>query len=473
MIVSDAPDQVTGLSRITRDLATLLAATPEFRVATLGTGGRGAQEFPWQQYQMGYGEFGELSLPYAWDNFSQGEQGIVFTIFDLSRLLWLTHPEYVQETWLKTWLLDARVNKLKMWSYLPIDSTGPHNKLTEMAKDVLMGIDRCLAYSPFGSDVIRNTIGAEEAAKRDLQWMPHGLNTRTFAPLHLYTNVTRLKTSEDETVHGLGVQPSVVRCVSDRHVGPSSDWTAIVDGRRVAICMECLKIMEVKEVMPNETATRRNTSIANVGEHRATEVTSADHVVRIGMVATNQARKDLGCACAVFAGLAERLKGNVKFWLHIDVLERAWNVQALIADFQLGEYVEITQPPVTDSWLAEQYRQCDVTILPSSEGFGFSWAESFACGVPCLHGDYAGGASLMRAFGLADYLIAPREWRLDGQYNCVRPVFSSNDWVERIMQILKQPPDPQWLSSRVEHLSYRQLGYVFRHWFKDGISYVK
>jgi len=183
MIVSDAPDNTTGLSRITRDLATLLAATPEFRVATLGTGGRGAREFPWQQYQMGYGEFGELSLPYAWDNFSQGEQGIVFTIFDLSRLLWLAHPEYVQDEWLRSWLLDARAHKLKMWAYIPIDSTGPHNKLTEMSRDVLLGIDRVLCYSPWAVDVVRNTIGPEEAQKRDLTFIPHGLNLRVFRPI--------------------------------------------------------------------------------------------------------------------------------------------------------------------------------------------------------------------------------------------------------------------------------------------------
>lgn len=183
MIVSDAPDNTTGLSRITRDLATLLAATPEFRVATLGTGGRGAQEFPWQQYQMGYGEFGELSLPYAWDNFSQGEQGIVFTIFDLSRLLWLAHPEYVQESWLREWLLDARANKFRFWAYLPIDSTGPHNKLTEMSRDVLLGIDRILVYSPFGEQVVRSTIGNEESDKRGLTWLPHGLGLKNFHPV--------------------------------------------------------------------------------------------------------------------------------------------------------------------------------------------------------------------------------------------------------------------------------------------------
>jgi len=201
--------------------------------------------------------------------------------------------------------------------------------------------------------------------------------------------------------------------------------------------------------------------------------TNQVNLIRIGCVMTNQNRKDWGAAAAICAGLVERLKGDVKCWWHVDTLTRSWSIEALIADFELGEYVEITQPPVDDKWLASQYQRCDLTILPSSEGFGYPIFESFACGVPCLHGDYAGGASLMRAFGLHDYLIAPREWRLDGQHNCVRPVFSPNDWVDKIMQVLKQPPDVQWLASRVEHLSYMKLGHVFRRWFKDGIVHVK
>jgi hypothetical protein len=78
----------------------------------------------------------------------------------------------------------------------------------------------------------------------------------------------------------------------------------------------------------------------------------------------------------------------------------------------------------------------------------------------------------MRAFGLADYLIEPREWRLEGQHNCVRPVFGPQDWVEAALNVLAGETDRQWLASRVEHLSYKKLGYVWRRWLKDGIAWL-
>lgn len=182
IILSDAPDQVTGLARITRDLANLLSSMPEFRVATLGYGGRGALELPWQQYQLYPQEFGEKSLPYAWDNFSRGEPGVVFTIQDLSRILWLARPEYAGEKELEKWIREARAIKFKLWSYVPIDATGPNNRLTFMSQAVLLGLDRILTYTPWALDVVRNAIGNQEAERRGATFLPHGINNAVFHP---------------------------------------------------------------------------------------------------------------------------------------------------------------------------------------------------------------------------------------------------------------------------------------------------
>lgn len=88
LLISDCPSQFSGLARITRDLATVLAAMPEFRVATLGWMGTGSVRLPFHTYHMQPDEFGERSLPQVWDEFSQDEPGIVMTVFDLSRILW-------------------------------------------------------------------------------------------------------------------------------------------------------------------------------------------------------------------------------------------------------------------------------------------------------------------------------------------------------------------------------------------------
>jgi hypothetical protein len=182
LILSDCPSQTSGLARITRDLATLIASMPEFRVASLGVWGIGSTRLPFMQYHIRPNTFGEDDLPLAWDEFAQGQAGIVLAIFDLSRLLWLARPEFVEKEWLREWLLDARKRKFKFWCYTPIDSTGPMNKLTEMSKQVLLGCDRILTPSPWAMGIVRNTIGTAEAEVRGNDWLPHGLGLRTFHP---------------------------------------------------------------------------------------------------------------------------------------------------------------------------------------------------------------------------------------------------------------------------------------------------
>lgn len=416
LIIGDAPDQTTGLGRVVRDLATLLASMPEFRVATLGLGMTGSRQFPWSQYAMsrypnGNYEFGELTLPRVWEDFAGGQIGIVFTVMDLSRLLWLARPEHVQDENLRGWLEDARGKRFKLWSYLPIDSLGPDGRLTTMSRETLMGIDRVLAYTPWARDVVIQTIGEEEAVRRGVDWLPHMLNTQVFKP-----EVTDAPTDRD------------IAALDPLPVSGGSDPVADEAGRAP---------------------------------------------VRIGVVATNQARKDWGLAAEVSRGLADRIP-EAKFWWHVDTLIRHWNIYALIQDFGLGDKVSVTTPPMDDRGLAHMYRMCDLTLhFGLGEGFGLPIFESLACGVPAIHGDYAGGASIMRTCGLERYLVSPWHLRLDTQHNCYRPVFHPDDWVEKAVDILSIKPDAGWLRSRVEHLSSKKLGYVWQRWFRDGLGYTQ
>lgn len=196
---------------------------------------------------------------------------------------------------------------------------------------------------------------------------------------------------------------------------------------------------------------------------------SLDTTPLVGCVATNQVRKELGLWGAVCAGLAERLKGNVRFWLHVDTEVRHWSVSAIIADFGLGEYVDVTTPPVDDTWLAEQYRKCAVTFLPSTgEGFGYPLFESLACGTPVVTGAYAGGASVMETCGHAVRLVQPREWRIEGVHNCVRPVYCADDFVPTIASLIPKVEWDAW-SHSVEHLSWSRLGHTWKKWFREGL----
>lgn len=411
MIVSDAPDQNSGLARVARDLATLISSTAEFRVATLGWGGLGCQRLPWQQYAMGYAEFGERSLPAAWEDFSEGARGIVLTVFDLHRILWLSRPELIEEEGLRRWTQAKRGDgSLKVWSYVPIDATGPSikgmSRLTGMAKDCLLGLDRILAFSPWALGQVVETIGLEEAGRRGADWLPHAIDTRVF----------KLK--------------------EEQHVSPSDP----VVGR-------------------------------GGGKSDDQRVAAARLVKRVGCVMTNQTRKDWGTVAATCRGLRDRLgREKVRFWWHVDALERHWSLPALIADYELGGMVEITTPPMDDREVAARLAACDLTLLPSSEGFGLPIFESLACGVPCLHGAYAGGASLLAAFGLEDLLVTPDGWRLEGIHNSLRPVFEPGDWVKAALRLLEEPLDKEWLRSRVSHLDMRLLGNRWRMWLRAGVQ---
>jgi glycosyltransferase involved in cell wall biosynthesis len=195
-----------------------------------------------------------------------------------------------------------------------------------------------------------------------------------------------------------------------------------------------------------------------------------DRLITIGCVMTNQARKDWGLAAGICHALRNSLP-NVRFWWHVDVPMRHWSIPALLADYRLEAHVEVTTPPLADVEMANRYRTCDLTILPSlGEGFGYPIFESFACGVPCIHGNYAGGASLMNTCGLTDYLVEASMERLDTQHNCIRPVFAVDDWVTQVMDVLHPKGGVNPISQQVEPFSWLKLVYPWRRWLREGLG---
>ena len=179
LILSDAPDCGTGLGRITRDLAKLLSTMPEFRVGTMGRGGIGSRHLPWAQYTFGEEyQWGEQLLPRVWSDFSDGTPGVIFTIWDASRLMWFGAPQY-----LESFSLDSlntikflEEGNFKRWGYFPIDGAGVGNKLSVLSAESLSEYDRVLAYSKFGADTIENTIGIRP------DFIPHGIDMDVFQP---------------------------------------------------------------------------------------------------------------------------------------------------------------------------------------------------------------------------------------------------------------------------------------------------
>jgi glycosyltransferase involved in cell wall biosynthesis len=169
---------------------------------------------------------------------------------------------------------------------------------------------------------------------------------------------------------------------------------------------------------------------------------------------TNQERKDWGLCFSSVAGLKQ--KRSLKLWLHVDVLERHWSIPALAQDFGLaGDIILTFAGSKTDTELSYYYSAADLTILPSlGEGFGFPIVESLACGTPCIHGDYGGGAELIPN---TSWLVHPQSWRLDTPHNLLRPVFEPGDWIDAIDRVLDTEPSREECTSAVSHLKWANL----------------
>ena len=189
----------------------------------------------------------------------------------------------------------------------------------------------------------------------------------------------------------------------------------------------------------------------------------------IGVIGINQERKNWG----FIAQLCEQVISqwpDTKLWWHIDTAIRIVNLHALIADYHLADHLTVTTSPQTDTWLIEQYKQCALTLLPSSEGFGYAWLESFACDIPCLHPDYAGGASMMRTCGLERYLVPISGLRVEGQFNCMRPILSLDMWLYKIGWALQEKREVGDLAAAVEHLRWKNISGRWLTWFHEGLG---
>ena len=191
----------------------------------------------------------------------------------------------------------------------------------------------------------------------------------------------------------------------------------------------------------------------------AAPIALANDELLIGIVATNQARKDWALGIETAALLAKNHK--VRLWIHTDIMERAWSIPALLIDHGLLGNAAISLGYLPDDQMAEAYSACDVTLgIGLGEGWGFPLAESLACGTPVIHGNYGGGAE----FVPASMKVEPVSYRSEGLYSCVRPVFRAQDWAERVLQIAGQRTslDPQY--------AWSNLWPRWEAWFRKGLK---
>lgn len=378
MFLGDSPSVPGGLSRIGRDLAIIAAGMEEFRVGFLGRGGLPSVKLPFAQYNYPeYHQWGETYLQDAWEDFSQGEKGVVMTIWDPSRVQWLGNPVGLpNEGWLRSRPFD-------LWGYFPIDATGPQGKLTSPSCEALRGFNRVLAYGMFGAMVLENSLSMDGA----IEFLPHGINMERFQPR---------------------------------------------DGKAVKVGMK----------LPSTSKL-------------------------VGVVMTNQERKDWGLAFEVISLLVQKIP-DIQVWCKTDSVDRYWDMRALAYDFGVWNNVNVDLTYLTDQDMSFMYSACDCTFLPSlGEGFGYPIVESLACGTPCVHGYYAGGAELVPNLS---WLVKPIGYRYETRYNCRRPVYSAVDWVEAIMGVLEKEKPVEFCRDNAAFYDWQTLKEQWVKWFKEGVA---
>jgi len=130
--------------------------------------------------------------------------------------------------------------------------------------------------------------------------------------------------------------------------------------------------------------------------------------------------------------------------------------------------VQVELDYLTDKSMSYMYSACDVTMLPSlGEGFGYPIVESLACGTPCVHGNYAGGAELIPN---QSWLVDPITYRYETRNNCKRPVFNPQDWADAAFRILQEEKPAEFCRASVQYLDWKVLKEAWVKWFKGGLK---
>lgn len=198
-----------------------------------------------------------------------------------------------------------------------------------------------------------------------------------------------------------------------------------------------------------------------------------ENAIRIGAVATNQPRKDLGLYFAALAYLEQIQSRPVYAWLHTDLLTRAWDIGQLAHDFGMTrEQVFVSTQEITDVQLAARYSWSHVTFAPGlGEGFGYPIVESLGCGTPVVHGDFAGGAALIPN---RDWLIRPVAYRYESCYVLTRPVYRPEHAAETLYktyrQVIDVPSTRAYCAGSVRHLWWDQLWPRWEAWVRQGLT---
>lgn len=194
----------------------------------------------------------------------------------------------------------------------------------------------------------------------------------------------------------------------------------------------------------------------------------ADDYTLVGIVATNTRRKDWYLAFEIGR---ELMKRGVKFgfWAHTNKLIGEWDLLTLAEEFGMAKHVLFSTANFSDDDMAWAYSACDFMLgIGSGEGWGLPMSEALGCGIPVLHGNYAGATDFIPP-GL---LIEPIAMRGDGVYCARRPVYRAADWADKIELFTKPlPGGRKWEPVNLDPKYYWENCWPrWEEWLREGIE---
>jgi glycosyltransferase involved in cell wall biosynthesis len=186
----------------------------------------------------------------------------------------------------------------------------------------------------------------------------------------------------------------------------------------------------------------------------------SDDSMLIGIVATNQARKNWQLGIETCKILLDR-GVDVRLWCHTDILDRYWRLPNLIVDYGLTGRAACTVTRFTDEQMAVMYSACDVTLGIGPEGFGYPIAESLACGTPCVTGSYGAQAEFTPEF----MQIEPIAHYYENPFCSKRPVYNARHWADFAQQVAGTP------ASLPDHVNWSagKLWPLWQSWLRKGL----
>ena len=249
----------------------------------------------------------------------------------------------------------------------------------------------------------------------------------------------------------------------DRRVVPS-EWAKDIV-RKTLPDHECAAIphgidISIFNPRPRESARDEfGARLAEVMEWPRSPIDIPDEALWIGIVATNQSRKDWALGIEIVSELKKTRP--VALWCHTDRLKAEWSILELLSDFGLLTSSIVTVGNVSDEVMAESYSALDLTLgIGRGEGFSYTNFESIFCGIPCFAYAYGAHTDWMDE----SHLIPATSHRIEGPLNLLRPTVQAGYWAHRIL------PELNKQITRPNELDWVNLWPTWREWLLEGVK---